>query len=136
VLGRPNPTDVKAYPALAAQGEVNSGGFGLADVWQAEECAKWPKAAAEDRYAGPWNHMTSNTILLLGNTGDPVTSYQSSVDLTHELARARRLTIDGYGHTEANNPSACALTYEEKYLLTNALPAVGTVCAQSIVPFH
>jgi hypothetical protein len=66
-----------------------SGPFGLEFTWQAEECAKWPAAAAQDSYRGPWNRRTASTILLFGNTGDPATSYQSSVALSHELARAR-----------------------------------------------
>ena len=37
---------------------------------------------------------------------------QDSVAMAHDLARARLLTVAGYGHTEANNPSNCALGYE------------------------
>jgi TAP-like protein len=102
---------------------------------RAEECAKWPAAAGEDRYSGPWNRVTKNTILLFGNTGDPDTSYQSSVALSHELARARLLTVDGYGHTERSNPSNCAEAFGIGYLLSGALPPNGTVCPQNATPF-
>lgn len=71
----------------------------------------------------------------MGNTGDPATPYQDSVALSRELARARLLTIDGYGHTETNNPSSCALGYALRYLLTGALPPGGTVCPQNATPF-
>jgi pimeloyl-ACP methyl ester carboxylesterase len=131
----PNPSDPAAYPVIAKQAAARAGGFGLMFAWQAEGCAKWPAAAAQDRYAGPWNRATSGTILLIGNTGDPGTSYQSSVALSHELARARLLTVAGYGHTEAGNPSICALAYEIRYVLSGSLPAKGTVCQQGIVPF-
>jgi hypothetical protein len=47
----------------------------------------------------------------------------------------RLLTVAGYGHTEAANPSNCAAAYELRYALSGALPAKGTVCQQSIVPF-
>lgn len=95
----------------------------------------WPRAAARDRYTGPWNRPTANPILLLGNTVDPATPYSNSIALSHELARARLLTIDGYGHTEFTNPSACAERYEVRYLTTGALPPAGIVCQQDGTPF-
>jgi hypothetical protein len=58
----------------------------------------------------------------MGNTGDPVTAYQDSVAMAHDLARARLLTVDGFGHTEFFNPSTCASDYEFRYLITGALP--------------
>ena len=131
----PNPRDPGVYPNLARLAYARSGPFGLEYTWQAEECAAWPAAAAQDRYSGPWNRRTASTVLLFGNTGDPATSYQSSVALSHELARARLLTIDGYGHTETNNPSTCAIGYGIRYLLTGALPPAGTVCPQNATPF-
>jgi pimeloyl-ACP methyl ester carboxylesterase len=131
----PNPSDLAAYPAIARTAEQGYGGFGIEYTWQSEECAKWPAAAGEDRYSGPWNRVTKNTILLLGNTGDPTTSYQSSVALSHELARARLLTVDGYGHTEQSNPSSCAEAFGIRYLLSGALPPKGTVCPQNATPF-
>jgi hypothetical protein len=78
---------------------------------------------------------TASTILLFGNTGDPTLSYQDSVALSRELARARLLTIDGYGHTETNNPSTCAMDYGIRYLMTGTLPPAGTVCPQNATPF-
>jgi TAP-like protein len=51
------------------------------------------------------------------------------------VARARLLTIDGYGHTETKNPSICALDFVIRYLLTGALPPAGTVCPQNAAPF-
>jgi hypothetical protein len=131
----PNPRDASAYPSLARLAYARSGAFGPDDTWQAEQCAHWPAAAAQDRYTGPWNRRTASTILLIGNTGDPVTSYQDSVALSRELARARLLTVDGYGHTEQSNPSTCALDDEVRYLLTGALPPAGTVCPQDGTPF-
>jgi pimeloyl-ACP methyl ester carboxylesterase len=131
----PNPRSQGAYPALARLAYARSGGFGLELTWQSEECADWPAAAGQDRYSGPWNRPTAGTILLFGNTGDPATPYQDSVALSRELAHARLLTIDGYGHTETNNPSACALDYALRYLLSGALPPAGTVCPQNATPF-
>jgi hypothetical protein len=131
----PDPRDPVAYPALARLAYARSGGFGLELTWQSEECADWPAAAGQDRYSGPWNRRTAGTILLFGNTGDPATPYQDSVALSRELARSRLLTIDGYGHTETNNPSTCALDDALRYLLSGALPPAGTVCPQNTAPF-
>jgi len=131
----PNPRDPGVYPSLARLSYARSGPFGPEFSWQSEECAAWPAAAAQDRYTGPWNRPTASTILLFGNTGDPTTSYQDSVALSRELARARLLTIDGYGHTETNNPSTCAMDYGVRYLLTGTLPPAGTVCSQNATPF-
>ncbi|HEY3958027.1 MAG TPA: alpha/beta fold hydrolase, partial [Streptosporangiaceae bacterium] len=90
----PNPRDLTAYAAAAAAGT-----FGPTAAWNSFGCADWPAAAAHDRYTGPWNRPTASTILVVGNTGDPWTAYQDSVAMSRDLARARLLTVDGYGHT-------------------------------------
>jgi pimeloyl-ACP methyl ester carboxylesterase len=131
----PNPRDPAAYTAAARRAYTHSGAFGLQSAWRLEACADWPAAAARDRYSGPWNRPTASTILVLGNTGDPVLPLQDSVAMTRDLARARLLTVDGYGHTEAANPSTCATRYEIRYLFTGALPPPGTVCQQDATPF-
>jgi pimeloyl-ACP methyl ester carboxylesterase len=131
----PNPGDPGAYPGLARSASARSGAFGAEFTWAAEQCAQWPAAAGRDRYTGPWNRRTASTLLLIGNTGDPTTAYQDSVALARELARARLLTVDGYGHTVEANPSTCALSDEVSYLLTGALPPAGTVCPQDGTPF-
>jgi pimeloyl-ACP methyl ester carboxylesterase len=131
----PNPRDPAAYPVAARWAYPRSGAFGLEEAWNPEPCANWPAAAAQDRYSGPWNRPTASTILVVGNTGDPNTPYQGSVAMSRDLARARLLTVDGYGHTEASNPSACATYYEIRYLLTGALPPPRTVCQENATPF-
>ncbi len=131
----PNPRDPAAYLAAARSAYARSGAFGLEQPWKTEACADWPGAGTQDRYSGPWNRPTPSTILLLGNTGDPFLPYQDSVAMSRDLARARLLTIDGYGHTEGSNPSACATNYEIRYLLTGALPPPRTVCQEDATPF-
>jgi pimeloyl-ACP methyl ester carboxylesterase len=126
----PNPRDFAAYDAAAA---VNT--MAPTHVYDTLGCADWPAAAAQDRYAGPWNRPTASTILLIGNTGDPVTAYQDSIAMSRDLARARLLTVDGYGHTTTNNPSTCPIDVAVTYTITGALPAPGTVCQQNITPY-
>jgi pimeloyl-ACP methyl ester carboxylesterase len=132
----PNPRNLSAYTADARLAYTRSGGFGLNWLWQSEPCAQWPGNGAADRYTGPWNRPTANTILLLGNTGDTdLPYYQDALAMEHDLARARLLTVDGYGHTEQSNPSSCAISYEISYLESGALPPVGTVCHENTAPF-
>lgn len=129
-----DPRNISDYLAAARAGS-RYGGFGETAAWQEAPCAFWPAAPGQDRYTGPWNRPTAATILVIGNTGDPVTPYGSSVAMAHDLARARLLTVDGFGHTEFFNPSECASNYEFSYLLTGKLPPRGTVCPQSVRPF-
>lgn len=131
-----NPRNPGDYPAIAKRAAARTGGFGMLQTWEAAEpCAQWPGNGIKDRYTGPWNRPTASPILVLGNTGDPATAYQDSVAMAHDLADARLLTIDQFGHTEGMNPNACAIGYEISYLETGALPAAGTVCQQDAPPF-
>jgi hypothetical protein len=78
--------------------------------------------------------LATCTILLLANAGDPVTAYQDSVAMSRDLARARLLTVNGYGHTTGDT-SMCAVSDIVRYTLTGALPAPGSVCQQNGTPF-
>lgn len=129
------PRNVGAYSAAARLAQARSGGYGLFFTWTDEPCARWPGSGGQDRYAGPWNRSTASTILLVNLTGDPLTSYQDAVAMSRDLAKARLLTVAGWGHTELANPSDCAIRYEVGYLTTGALPPAGTVCAQNGGPF-
>jgi pimeloyl-ACP methyl ester carboxylesterase len=131
----PDPRNLSAYAADVKLAYARSGGFGLAQLWGSETCAQWPGNGARDRYTGPWNRRTAHPILLLGITGDTQVPYQDDLAMAHDLARARLLTVRGYGHTELANPSTCATNYELSYLQTGALPPAGTVCQQDATPF-
>jgi pimeloyl-ACP methyl ester carboxylesterase len=131
----PNPRNVSAYASDVRLANARSGGLGVAWLWGDESCAQWPGNGASDRYTGPWNRRTAHTILLVGITGDAALPYQGDLAMEHDLARARLLTIRGYGHTELNNPSTCAMNYEVSYLQTGALPKAGTACKEDASPF-
>jgi pimeloyl-ACP methyl ester carboxylesterase len=124
----PRPAAFSGLDALAAR---RSGVAGPAWVWLSEPCASWPAVAA-DRYTGPWNRRTANPVLVIGTTDDPATPYQGSVAMAHQLARARLLTVDGYGH---GTSSPCRDRYLVRYLISKILPPEGTTCAQSPQPF-
>jgi pimeloyl-ACP methyl ester carboxylesterase len=130
----PNPRDPAGYPAQAAFSHARAGAIGLPLVWLTEFCATWPATDA-DGYYGPWDHPTASPILLVGNIYDPATPYSGSHAMAAELARARLLTVAGYGHTALLNPSTCVADYETSYFLTGALPPAGAVCQQDQQPF-
>jgi hypothetical protein len=130
-----NPQDPHVCPALARFSAARSGPVGPYWTWLTEPCAGWPTAASPDRYTGPWNRRTAGPVLVIGNTGDPAAPYPDSVAMSRELARARLLTVDGYGHTQLANKSRCAGRYETRYLLNGTPPPPGTVCRENAAPF-
>jgi pimeloyl-ACP methyl ester carboxylesterase len=130
----PNPRDPRVFLRLDALTYRRAGDIGRWWVWNDEPCASWPARAA-DRYAGPWDRRTAKPILVIGNTFDPDTPYEGADAMADELARARLLTVDGYGHTALLNPSACAIAYESSYFVDGTLPPPGIVCQQDQQPF-
>ena len=130
----PNPRNTNYYIRESQDVVEKSGPIGLANLWADEPCATW-SIREEDTYAGPWNRPTANPILVVGNTFDPSTPYQNSLDMVEQLADARLLTVEGFGHSEMLNPSDCANAYIVEYLVSGALPLAGTVCQQNKQPF-
>jgi pimeloyl-ACP methyl ester carboxylesterase len=130
----PNPRHPRVFRALAALAFARAGDVGLRWSWAVEPCASWPATAAE-RYAGPWDHPTANPLLVIGITFDPSTPYEGAVAMARALARARLLTVAGYGHSLLINPSTCANDYVSQYVVDGTLPPPGTVCLQDQPPF-
>ncbi len=128
----PNPR-AAAFKRQDGLAYRRSGAAGRYWAWVPELCAGWPVRAA-DPHAGPWNRRTANPVLVIGNTHDPSTAYRESVAMAHQLARARLLRVDGYGHTVLENPSVCASRYESRYFIDRALPPAGTRCRQDHMP--
>ena len=130
----PNPA-ASGFRALDGFAEQRSGAVGRLKSWASEPCASWPATAA-NRYAGPWDRRTANPLLVIGNTHDPNTPHRSSRAMSRQLARARLLTVEGYGHTELGNPSACANRHASRYLIAKTLPPRGATCKeQDVEPF-
>jgi pimeloyl-ACP methyl ester carboxylesterase len=108
--------------------------FGRAWNWGSSICAVWP-GQDTDRYLGPFTRRTANPVLVVGIRYDPATRYEDAVSTARILARARLLTVHGWGHTSLFK-SSCADRYASSYLLTGALPRPGTVCPVDTVPFQ
>jgi pimeloyl-ACP methyl ester carboxylesterase len=130
----PNPRNLANYRALAAFADARSGPVGPNTSWADEPCATWPATDANG-YFGPWNRPTANPILVIGNIYDPSTPYQGAVAMASDLARARLLTVEGYGHSALLNPSSCVNAYESRYFVDGKLPPAGAVCQQNHRPF-
>jgi hypothetical protein len=78
---------------------------------------------------------TAHPVLVVGTKYDPATPYADAKAMAGELADARLLTHEGYGHTALINPSSCVKAYESRYLVDGTLPPAGTTCRQDEPPF-
>ncbi|GIM90389.1 alpha/beta hydrolase [Paractinoplanes toevensis] len=127
----PLPRNPARYPGIADRFERANPTFGRAEAFGEVACANWPRIT--ERYAGPWNRRTANTVLVVNPTYDPATRYDFAKRMTRELGNARLLTLDGYGHT--TRYSACITGWYSRYLIDGALPPTGTRCKQDLPPF-
>ncbi|MFE2055467.1 alpha/beta hydrolase [Streptomyces sp. NPDC059446] len=129
----PNPRDAGTYPALEEASAARAGDAGRFWTWATAGCTDWP--TSPDRWTGPWNRRTAHPVLVVGTTYDPSTAYPNSRSMAEELADARLLTNEGYGHTALLNPSSCVQDHESRYFVDGVLPPVGTTCRQDTSPF-
>ena len=128
-----NPDHVSAWARAARTADRRDPYFGRPWIWFGSICASWP-ARDTDRYLGPFDRRTANTVLVVGTRNDPATRYQDAVSTARLLARGRLLTVEGSGHTSLFL-SSCADRHVNRYLLTGRVPPAGTVCGVDVVPF-
>jgi pimeloyl-ACP methyl ester carboxylesterase len=128
-----NPDSPSAWAQAARRADRRDPYFGRPWIWFGSVCAQWP-GHDSDRYLGPFNRQTANTVLVVGNRNDPATRYQDAVSTSRLLGRGRLLTVAGWGHTSLFL-SSCADAYVSRYLLTGRVPPKGTVCQVDEVPF-
>jgi TAP-like protein len=128
-----NPDHPSAWARAARRADRRDPYFGRPWIWFGSICASWP-GHDSDRYLGPFNRRTANTVLVVGNVNDPATRYQDAVSTARLLGRGRLLTVAGSGHTSLFL-SSCADAHVSRYLLTGRVPPKGTVCGVDVVPF-
>jgi pimeloyl-ACP methyl ester carboxylesterase len=130
-----HPKDVSQWPALMDKADKRAPYFGRAWGWSTAQCARntWT-VRDEDAYTGPWNRRTAAPVLLVGTKWDPATNYDDAVSASKRLPNSRLLSNTNWGHTSYGT-SACATGAIDKYLLTGALPAKGTLCQGEYQPF-
>jgi pimeloyl-ACP methyl ester carboxylesterase len=134
-----------AFPAISCwDAPAAPGAAGLraaAQAWsrgaRVPDMAKamaWGNAACSQWYGhttaapAPASSTTSAPILVVGTTFDPATPYPWAVALSKQLTTSTLLTYRGDGHTAFGSGSRCINDAVSSYLLTGALPPVGTVC--------
>ena len=87
-------------------------------------------AVARPRSEDFRNISTSNPILFVANTADPLTpSWNAERARAHAFPNSGLLTVDGTGHCSAADPhNICAEQWIAPYFATGELPPEGTVC--------
>lgn len=127
----PNP---ETNDGVSAQIEASYARAGLSPWPLVASCEGWTARAANP-YRGPWDNPTPVPVLVIGNTYDPATPLPGSIRLAQELADARLLVVNGFGHTVLINPSTCAQDYIADYLIVGLTPPLGVACTQDRTPF-
>lgn len=128
----PLPRTPGAYRSHALRFEQAYRTFGRAEAFGELPCATWPVVTSE-RYAGPWDASTASPILVVSTRYDPATPHSMGVAMVEQLANARLLTVEGFGHTSQD--SVCVTQARTAYLLEGVAPPSGTVCTQDLPPF-
>jgi pimeloyl-ACP methyl ester carboxylesterase len=105
------------YPLFGAGVAV---GLYTCTPWKADR-TPLPKRDAVD---------TPSPILLVGNTGDPVTPYPGAQDMARDLSDDVLLTWQGQGHT-AYPKTPCVTTAVDAYLIDGTVPPNGQTCPAS-----
>ena len=128
-----NPDTNQAWIDAGLAAESAHGYFGKLWTWASSQCALWP-GFDEDRYLGPWNTTTPQSVLVIGNRFDPATNYQGAQTVRGLLPNSSLQTLNGWGHISllysAELDAAVA-----SYLITGVPPADGAVYEPDWVPF-
>jgi pimeloyl-ACP methyl ester carboxylesterase len=107
-----------------------------AAIWATHRmrCASW-KIKASYKFHGPFGGNTSNPILFVSNTADPVTPLRSA-RLMHSLFPGSGLLVsDQAGHCSSSAPNLCTLAHIKAYYQTGALSPPNTLCIPPPGPF-
>jgi hypothetical protein len=129
-----NPSSHNDWFDAAEAAETQFGYFGRVWTWLSSACAVF-KPRPEDRYIGPWDTMTANPILIVGNYFDPATRYEGAVTAASLLPNSRLLSYAGWGHTILGGRSNCVDALATAYFFDLVLPAPDTVCEPEVGPF-
>ena len=80
--------------------------FGEAWTWASEPCILW-EFEDEDIYTGPYDAVTANPVLVIGNLYDPATRYEGAQAARGLLPNSALLSVDEPGHASLGI-SGCA----------------------------
>jgi len=93
-----------------------------------------PESQVFDGYPGA--NQTSNPLLFVSTTIDPVTPLYAAEKMVKRFGGAGLLVQDSVGHSSISSPSECTRGYVRRYFETAELPEEGTHCAPDRVPFR
>lgn len=125
-LDHPAPRDESVYPQAAADAGKQAPVFGPLFTWGTMGCAVWPAPPTRTPHAiaAPG----APAILVIGTTGDPATPYEWAQNVARQLQQGVFLGRQGQEHV-AYFYSSCVRGAVERYLVSLAPPANGTVCS-------
>ncbi|KAK6003422.1 hypothetical protein QM012_009193 [Aureobasidium pullulans] len=108
----------------------------IGDIWAITrmQCIHYP-LRAQYRYDGPWELSTSNPILFIGNTKDPVTPSINAFKMADRLKNSGILIQDSAGHCSLAAYSECTTKHVRQYFKTGELPPANTTCQPNEIPF-
>jgi len=134
--GGRNPDHASDWVPAAAAADRRAPYFGRYWTWASSPCAtsSWT-ARDEDAYQGPFTKTTASPLLVVGAKWDPATNYQGAVKVASLMPNSRLLPNDNWGHTSYGS-SECVTRAMDTYLISQRLPARGTICHGDIQPFE
>jgi pimeloyl-ACP methyl ester carboxylesterase len=125
-LDRPDRPTAAESQVLADQWSKEAPVFGAFLAWGNLPFQYWGAEATGKPHA--ITAPGSPKILVVGTTYDPATPYPWAQALAKQLEQGVLLTRVGDGHTGYGMGSECTDKAIDRYLVTGATPATGTVC--------
>ncbi len=120
------PRGEAAFRDFAARAEALSPRFGAGVANEMLPCATWPAAPTGEPVA--ITAPGAPPILVVGNTGDPATPYESAVAVAERLSSGVLVTADIEGHT-AYGSNSCVTRVVDDYLVRLVVPASDPQCS-------
>ncbi|MER5865030.1 alpha/beta hydrolase [Kitasatospora sp. NPDC002040] len=132
---KPYPSNPKVFPLIARAWEIGAPTFGRYQAFDGPACSTWPAPAQEvERYTGPWNKRTANTVMVIGNTFDPATQYRFAQSMQRELNNAVLVTVDMVQHCAVGSSKALNAMVTS-YLVDKIAPKPGQTLKPDADPF-
>jgi pimeloyl-ACP methyl ester carboxylesterase len=133
-----SPPDASSGQLIAAAAAADKRAKYFGGYWARHSTACASKtwtARDEDAYRGPFKRRTASPVLVVGSKWDPATNYEGALEAASLLPNSRLLSSDSWGHGSYGT-SKCITSAVDTYLLTQVVPARGTVCHGDIQPFQ
>ncbi|MQS10811.1 alpha/beta hydrolase [Streptomyces kaniharaensis] len=132
---KPYPSNDRAFANVARKWEKAAPTFGRYQAFDAPACASWPAPAVDaERFTGPWNRKSANTVMVIGNLYDPATQYKFAQRMQEELGNAVLVSVDSIEHCAVGRSKALN-ELVTRYLVDQKAPAAGQLLKPDLDPF-